>query len=180
MKKNSILIFLAIIIFSCTHNNKKEGSVNSITPRIKSEIVDIAINYAMDKFKESKKTVTKDGVVTIVDIKTNDMQIKYIIDPAKIEVGLIDGDKNEDAIITISSAKGQYLEMPEHLFLIKTDGKFMLNRVIESDMKILKINDRIIFAEVPTLAPDSPNYNCATCREVVKYKYINGNLVRTE
>jgi hypothetical protein len=47
-------------------------------------------------------------------------------------------------------------------------------------MKILKIKDRIIYVEIPKLPPDSPNYNCASCREVVKFKYLNGDLSKID
>ena len=147
--------------------------------------MDIAIKYATDKFKEAKKTVAKDGIVTIADNEVNFVtighdQIKYIIDPAKISVGLIDDDKNEDAIITIYSLKGQYMEIPEQLILIKTDGKFMLNSVIESDMKIMGINDRVITAEISTRSRNSPLRDCSACKEVVKYQFKIGELIRME
>jgi exosome complex RNA-binding protein Csl4 len=147
--------------------------------------MDIAIKYAMDKFTEAKKTVAKDGIVTVTDnqikyIAIDNNQIKYIIDPAKIVVGLIDDDENEDAIITISSINGQYLEMPEHLILIKTDGKLMLNRVIESNMKVLGLKDRVITAEVSTRSLNSPLRDCSECKEVVKYQFRAGDLVRME
>jgi len=93
---------------------------------------------------------------------------------------LIDYDNIEDAIISISSYNGEYLITIEHLILINTDGKLKITKVIEGDMKVLKIENRVVFVEIPKLAPDSPNYNCAICREVVKYKYVNGDLIKTE
>ena len=109
----------------------------------------------------------------------NDIRLKYIIDPAKIMVGLINDDADEDAIITISLYNG-YIEMPESLILIKTDGKLVMNRSIEADMRIMGIKDRIITAEVFTRSRNSPLRNCAVCKEVVKYKFRNGDLVKTE
>lgn len=181
MKKSFIIIITLSFLLSCTHNDNKTGSGNSV----KKEAMDIAVKYAKGKFKEAKETVAKDGIVTITDSQINyvtigDNQIKYVIDPTKIVVGLIDDDTNEDAIITISSFKGQYMEIPEHLIITKTDGKFMLNRSIESDMKIMGINDRVIMAEISTRSRNSPLRDCSVCKEIVKYQFRAGDLIRME
>lgn len=175
MNKNCSVLFLLIFLISCTNNNNKPGQGNTVAPGIKRQIVDIAINYARDKLKNSKKSVEEGGIINIVD-----NQIKYVIDPSRIVVGLIDDDSNDDAMVSISSYNGEFLITTELLILIKTNGKFKVTKVIEGDMKVLKIKDRVIFVEIPKLAPDSPNYNCAICREVVKYKYVNGDLLKTE
>ncbi len=175
MKKSSLLLFLFFLLISCIHNDTKTGQGNTVAPGIKRKVMDIAINYARDKLKDSKKSVEKGGIINIVN-----NQIKYVIDPSKIVVGLIDDDTNEDAIVSISSYNGQFLATNEHLILIKTNGKFKVTKVIERDMKILKIKDRIIYVEIPKLPPDSPNYNCASCREVVKFKYLNGDLSKID
>lgn len=147
--------------------------------------MDIAVNYAKNKFKDAKETVAKGGVVTVADNKVNFVtvdasQSKYVIDPVNIMVGLIDDDENEDAIVTIWGINEQKLETLEHLIIIKTDGKYILNRVIESNMKVLGIKDRIITAEVSSRSLNSPLRNCHECKEVVKYKFKSGDLVRTE
>lgn len=175
MKRNCLIVFLLSLLLSCTQNYNNAGSGNSITPRVKRQIMEIAINYARNKFKDAKETVEKDGIINI-----GDNQIKYVIDPARIVVGLIDDDSNEDAIVTISSYNGQSLVMIEHLILIKTDSKFKVTRVIEADMKIMGIKDRLIFGEIPKVAPDAPTHDCSICKEVVKYKYKDGDLIRVK
>jgi hypothetical protein len=174
------MLFLIPGLLSCAHNDNKARSENLI----KKEVLDVAIKYARDKFKEPKETVAKDGIVTVVEkqvnyVTSNAYQIRYVIDPSKIVIGLIDDDENEDAIITISLFNG-YTEMPESLILIKTDGKMVLNRSIEADMRIIGIKDRVITAEVFTRSRNSPLRNCSSCKEVVKYKYRMGDLVRIE
>ena len=174
------MVFLIPWLLSCAHNDNKTRSENLI----KKEVLDVAIKYAMDKFNEPKETVAKDGIVTVVEkqvnyVTSNAYQIRYVIDPSKIVIGLIDDDANEDAIITISLFNG-YIEMPESLILINTDGKLVLNRSIEADMKILGIKDRVITAEIFTHSRNSPLRNCSVCKEVVKYKYRMGDLVRIE
>jgi hypothetical protein len=181
MRKSIFLLFLIPILVSCSHNDKKAESESAI----KKEVMDIAIKYAMGKFKDAKETVGRFGIVTVVDNKVNFVtrdpyQSKYIIDPLRIMIGLIDDDPNEDAIITIYSVNGQKLETPEHLIIIKTEGKYMLNRVIESNMKVLGVKDRIITAEVSTRSPNTPLRDCSECKEVVKYKFRAGDLIRIE
>jgi len=175
MKKGWSLFVLLFFLISCTHNNNKSLQGNYVEPKIKRQIMDIASTYITDKFKTSDKSVDKGEILNIVN-----GQIKYVIDPSKIAVGLIDSDSVEDATITIPSYNGQYIVTTELLVLIKSDNKFKITKVLEGDMKVIKISDRIIYVEIPKLAPDSPNYNCAICREVVKFKYKDGDLLKTD
>jgi hypothetical protein len=175
MKRILFLVFLLPILLSCTRKNSNIGPETYIKPRIKKQVMDIAVDYAREKFKNSQQSVQKDGTVCI-----GDNQITDVIDPATIVTGLIDDDSDEDAIIMITSYKGRFQVNTEHLILIKTGGKFKLTRVVEAVMKIIRIKDSIIFAEISKFPPDSPSYGCEICKEVVKYQYRDGNLVRTE
>jgi hypothetical protein len=180
MKNNFLILLLTSALLSCSHNDNKVNE-NSI----RKEVMDLTVKYVADKFKESKETVAADGVVTVADNQVNFVsksvsQLKYIIDPINIKVGLIDDDTNEDAIITILGMNGQDLQTLEHLIIIKSDGKFMLSRVIESNMKVLGIKDRVITAEVSSRSLNNPLRDCHECKEVVKYKFKAGDLVRLD
>lgn len=147
--------------------------------------MDSAIRYASEKFKQPKETVDQNGIVTITEsqislIEPARNQIRYVIDPSKITMGLINDDNDEDAVINILSIDGNNMENPENLFLIQSDGKFMLNRVIESNMKILGIKDHIITAEVSTRSLNTPLRDCHVCKEVVKYQFKSGDLIRID
>ncbi len=180
--KNSVYILLFVFpLFSCSNKNNKAESENSA----RKEVMDIAVKYVKDKFKETKETVAANGIITIVDnqlqfVEMTDNHTSYIIDPMKIVIGLIDADNKEDAILTINSFKGQYEEMPEHLIFINSDGKLILSRVIETDMKVLGIKDGIITAEVYEHSLNSPLHDCASCKEVVKYRFRQGDLIKVE
>jgi len=181
MRKSCLVIFTLFFLLSCAQKNKNSRSGSSV----RKEAIDIAVEYARDKFKEPKETVEKDGVVTIVDNQVNFVtpaayQIRYVIDPSKIEIGLIDDDEDTDAIVYIAAINGQDLETSEHLILIKTNGRLIMNRVIESNMKILGIKDRVITAEVSTRSLNSPLRDCNVCKEVVKYRFKEGDLIRIE
>ena len=72
-----------------------------------------------------------------------------------------------------------------HLFAYdRTPATFLQStyedRVIESDMTIISIKDRVITAEVRTKSRNSPLRDCNACKEVVKYRFRTGDLVKVE
>jgi hypothetical protein len=175
------LIILLSMVLSCTGKENKTGSVDSI----KKEAMDFSIKYAKDKFKEAKMTTGRDGIITVSDnridfVTLEENRIRYVINPSKVIVGLINDDDVYDAIVTILPVKGEYMQIPENLILLNSDKKLTLSRVIESEMKILGINKRIITAEIQTRARNSPLHDCSVCKEVVKYQFKTGDLVRIE
>jgi hypothetical protein len=117
----------------------------------------------------------KDGTIIV-----SDSLKKYVLEPSRVFVGPIDDDNIPDAIISVSSYRGYDLLLNEHLIIINIDGKLTLVNAMESDMKILSLKDRIITADVPTHSRNSPLFNCSKCREVVKYKFDKGVLVKSE
>jgi hypothetical protein len=64
--------------------------------------------------------------------------------------------------------------------MINVDGKLIMQRAIENDMKILELKDGIITAEIHTHPKSSPLYDCPVCMEAVKYRYVAGELVKVE
>jgi hypothetical protein len=173
--KKSLFILLLVPLFIACADNKNAGSGNLVSRGVKKEVIDFASVYVNGKLKDPKKSVDKDGIITIAENESS-----YIIDPAKIYTGLIDEDNKEDAIISIDYYHGQSLVLTEHLILINTDGKLSLSRAIESDMKILGIKDGVITAEIYTKSRNSPLANCSLCKEVVKYRFKSGDLIKTE
>jgi hypothetical protein len=181
MKKSFFSLFLFSLLISCTNS----GSKINTDELIRKEVMESSVNYAKGKFRESNVTVAQDGIITVTDARINLVvpnpnPARYIIDPSKITIGLINEDDIDDAIINIISVTGQDNESPENLIFIKTDGKFALNRVIESNMKILGIKDRIITAEVSSRSLNTPLRDCHICKEVVKYKFQAGDLVKVD
>jgi hypothetical protein len=161
-----IIIILISFISSCNSDS---------TEQIREEVAAIAEEYALGQLKDAKKTVLGNGTIII-----SDQEKRYIIDPSKIIVTLIDDDQVNDAVIPVTSFIGKEPDLVEHLFIINTDGKLMLIRTTESDMKILQIRDRVITTQQHTKPRTSPLYNCASCQEIVNYRFINGDLVKIE
>jgi hypothetical protein len=176
MRFRILQIILIIVLSSCSQNSDTDGTLSKRKEeRIKKEATVIAENYADGQLKNAQRTTTDNGLIILSDDRK-----KYVIQPAGIIIGLIDEDEKYDAIVTIKSFSGQDLLLIEHLFMINTDNKLMLLRVIESDMRILELKDRIITAELPTHPRTSPLYNCASCQEIVKYRFEKGDTVRTD
>jgi len=161
-----IIIILISFISSCNSDSSEQ---------IREEVAGIAEEYALGQLKDAKRTVLGNGTIII-----SGQEKRYIIDPSKIIVTLIDDDQVNDAVIPVTSFIGKEPDLVEHLFIINTDGKLMLIRTTESDMKILQIRDRVITTQQHTKPRTSPLYNCASCQEIVNYRFINGDLVKIE
>ncbi|MBG0857863.1 MAG: hypothetical protein IQL11_00060 [Bacteroidales bacterium] len=175
MKIFFLLSVVSILYTACIRNSGKNRSESISDNKIKNEIIAVAENYLANQLTEGKKTISAEGIITL-----DDNQKRYVIEPSKIYTGLIDDDTTEDAIISISTFRGKYQTVSEHLILLKPDDDFMLVTTIESDMRIISVKDRIITADVPEHSRNTPLFDCPSCWEVVKYRFTNGELVRME
>lgn len=169
-----ILIFIALVIFTSCNNGGSDNTERSII-KIKKEAVSIAEDYVKEQLKDSRTAINSLGIIVI-----ENNQKRFVIDQRDVFTGLIDEDEKTDAIITITSYNGQDYNMTEHLIMISTEGKLLLIRSFEKDMKILQLKDRIITAEIHTKPRTSPLYSCASCKAIVTYKYSSGDLIKTE
>ncbi|HAM09403.1 MAG TPA: hypothetical protein DDY34_15600 [Bacteroidales bacterium] len=153
---------------ACSDNGK--GALKQEN-KLKQEAVAVAEKYAMSQLTLPLKNVDASGIIFI-----GNEQKKYIIDPSKVFTGLINDDEDTDAIVTLTSFRDNYIDMIEQLIIITEEGKLLMIRSVESDMKVLTIRNGIITAKVPTYSRNSPLYNCEACQEIKNYRYINGNL----
>jgi len=165
MKQIFSLLIPALILFSCSGSQQ----------RIRKQVLDIAADYALGNLTDGNRKVLENGLITF-----SSEQKTYIIDTSRIFIGPIDQDSLSDAIISVFPFENNYEVTTEHLISINNNGRLMLVRALESDMRIISIENGIITAEIPEHARNSPLFNCPSCWEVVKYRFINGELVRTE
>lgn len=145
------------------------------TEKFRASCMTVAEEYVISQLDSTKKEETKGGVILI-----GNKNKTYVLDPAKIYAGKINSDNEDDAVITLDTFTGEYQTMSEQLILISYKHKPALNRVIESDMKILAVKDGLIIAEVPEHSRNSPLFNCPSCREIIKYRFQNGELIKKE
>jgi len=171
MSRTFLFIFIAILV-SCSPKPAK-NQPESLESKLKKEAVALAKDYASKQLKTPTTDVDGFGIITIKD----DLK-RYRIDPSKIFINQINSDESKDALVTITSTYQQDIGMPEHLVLLNTNGKLELEKVLELDIKIVKLKDRIITGELHTKPRTSPLYNCSHCIEIANYQYKDGDLVR--
>lgn len=175
MKAILPILLLICLLTSCSQDSGSGKISSSKGKRIRSQVLAVTEEYIMKQLKDAKKKTSTDGFIMIGDtLKT------YIIEPSNIFIGLIDDDSKADAIVSLDCFSKGYQVTSEHLILINTDGKIKFSRAIESDMKIIEIKDKLITVNIPEHTRNSPLFRCSSCQEVVKYKFLNGDLVKTE
>lgn len=170
MRHSFIFIALIGILISCTQKPAKPLP-ESLESKLKKEAIKLASDYASKQLKTPTTSVDGFGVIIIKD----DVK-KYRIDPAKIFVSQIDLNESKDALVSLTSTYQQDIGMPEHLILLNTNGQLVLEKVVEIDMKIVKLKDRIITGELHTKPRTSPLYNCSHCIEITNYQFMDGDL----
>lgn len=175
MKAIFPILLLISLLPSCSQDSGSGKLSPSKEKKIRSEVLAVTEEYIMNQLKDAKKKTSSDGFIMIGDtMKT------YVIAPSNIFIGLIDDDSKADAIVSLDCFAKGYQITSEHLILINTDGKIKLSRAIESDMKIIELKDKLITVNIPEHTRNSPLFRCSSCQEVVKYKFRNGDLVKTE
>ncbi len=173
MKSSRFLLITAVLLSLLTTCRQNSGTDNTPENKIRKKAIAIAENYASAQLKNPKKEVANNGIITI-----SDDQKRYIIDPARVFTGLIDDDSYKDAIVSVVSQTRQQMDLTEHLIILNTNGKLMLIKSIEEDIKILELKDRVITAEIHTRSRNSPLYYCSSCIEIAKFRYKDGDLVK--
>lgn len=171
MKTIFPVLLLIYLLPSCTSDSLSPSKEK----KIRNEVLAATEEYIMNQVKDAKKKTSSDGYIMLGDTLK-----AYVIAPSNIFIGLIDDDSKADAIVSLDCFVKGYQVISEHLILINTDGKIRLNRAIESDMKVIEIKDRLITVNIPEHSRNSPLFRCSSCQEVVKYKFRNGDLVKTE
>lgn len=166
MKSYHILFLLIVLLPACFQDHDK---------RIKKQVTSVAEKYIMSQSTNPQRTISDNGQITI-----SDEQKKYIIEPSRIFIGLIDDDTKEDAIISVFTFQGQFQTVSEQLIILNTGKDFTLARAMESDMRIISLKDRVITADVPEHSRNTPLFNCQSCWEVVKFQFRMGELVKVE
>jgi hypothetical protein len=156
------------MVFGCI--NDKPGSEIQFRERVLS----ITEEYAKTQLNSLSEEQSGDGVILLRGSSGD-----YLVETQKIFIGLIDEDKDTDALVTLIPVN-DITEKTKHLVILGKKGNPFLFKIIESDMKILQLKDRMITADVPEYPRSSPLFNCHECREIVKYRLVSGELVKTE
>jgi len=173
----TILTFfiIACFIIACSQKAGSGKSDKSPEENIRNQVISIATDYASAQLNNAKKSIDKDGIISI-----SGNGFSYLIDPSKIFISEIDEDPEKDAIVPLILFRGATPVKTDHLILIKKEGKLAIAKTIFNIIKILKIEDRIILAEITKIGMDSPTYGCSECIEIAKYRFLGDELVKIE
>jgi hypothetical protein len=166
--------YYPLFIIICILSRCSTGVVDD-NERIRQLALEEAGRYAVSRLNSTSIDKSGNGVV-----RYGDNEQRIIVDPARLFTGNMDEDDLNDAIITVIGTENGMLGKIEHLVYLNTGSGLSLAATLESDMRILKLEDRVITAELPTHPRTSPLYNCDECREIVKYSFRNGELVRVD
>jgi hypothetical protein len=175
MKQTCVILFILCFLASCGQNNPAIRAGGTSGDKSMDSVISFSEDYFMDKLKDARVFIDDDGLITII----NEMG-GYKINQLKIVTGMIDEDNNEDAVVPFYSIMGQSVMDYYHMILLDSADTFKVVKIMNDVFNIHGIKEREIIAEVSTVSPDSPGFGCAECREVVKYRYINGDLVKAE
>lgn len=160
-----------MILLSCSEHDNTGG----IPERIRAQLVDIAEGYITGQLTGTERATDENGIIRI-----GNKQITYAIDPSAILTGKINDDLKVDAIIPLAFYTGPFLQRTEHLFVMRKGNSFGIEKVLDTLMKVIEISEGVVYAEFSKVDPDSPMYGCSLCKEIVKYKFSNGDIVLAE
>ena len=160
---------------SCLQNNPQSQQNIKAQEKTREAVINYSENYFRDKLKDARIFIDEDGLITIKNDITG-----YKINQSKIITGLIDEDNNDDAIVPFYTLRGQSVMGYYHIILLSSGDTYKVVKTMNDVFNILGIKNRKIIAEVSTVAPDSPGFGCAQCKEVVNYLYKDGDLVKVE
>lgn len=175
MKATLLLMILTGSLLSCKQQPSEENKAPLTQTQLMEQAISVAEKYARDQLGEARKTTLPNGTILFEDSMS-----RYALEPGRLYAGLIDEDGLPDAIVTLATYKGPRQTTSEHLILLNTGNMLELKKVIQSDMDILRIRDRIIAADVPTHDRNSPLFDCESCRDVIQYRFTEGELVKVE
>jgi hypothetical protein len=170
-----MFFIIAGFIVACSQNAGTGKTGKSTEENIRSQVISIATGYALAQLHNAKKSIDKDGIISM-----SGNGFTYLIDPSKIIVGELDEDSEKDAIVPLTLFRGATPVKTDHLILIKKEGKLAIAKTTYNIIKILKIEDRIILAEITKIGMDSPTYGCSECIEIAKYQFREGDLFRIQ
>lgn len=164
-------VLLAGLLASCIQNS----STKLAGEKTRKEVVSSVEGYLKNKLKDPHISVDSDGMISVSDVESG-----FGFNPSKIILGEIDENAGTDAIVPMYVFRGRSFMGFEHLILLHSGETFVVVKTMNNILNVIEIKDRKIIAEVSTVSPDSPGFGCDQCREVVQYRYRDGDLERVE
>ena len=121
-----MLLLLAGLFLGCSRNSGSDTPYNPSDRKITKRIIPVVEKYVFSQLPGAKKTISENGIIII-----GNEQKRYVLEPSMIFTGLIDDDKEKDAIVSLATFQGQFQTVSEQLIILKTGRDFRLARAIE-------------------------------------------------
>jgi hypothetical protein len=164
----SVIIFL-IILSSCKFQRSEDI-------KLQSSGVENTLRYVKNmlgiKYKSHQIEEDQLGNVYVRFEST-----VAVIKKADVFLGKLNDDELQDAVVSYVVVKGNILLSTNHLILLAKNDSFQLCKEIRKEMKVQKIENKILFTEQSKITYDSPNYGCQSCKFIVKYKLEGDTLI---
>ena len=173
MKISLYWMLLVMLAFSCnpaSQNNKNTEKGISSFAEVSKNIIDTAKAYLGREVSHPVFSIGNNGAIIIRGEST-----EFFIDPSDINIGQMDSDKTEDGIVSCAVTLGGKYPFRKHL-LILNNGYLHVVKEFVSDMKVMQISKRIVYAERPIHSANSPLHDCHVCKENVMYKLAGDSL----
>ncbi len=163
-----VLTVLAVACMYCSNSNTAEN-------RLKEQAVSTARDYILNLTGNGSAGTDREGVITVTA-----GHISYLIDPSGVLIEEINEDGLRDAIVPVTGYDGGGVIVKKHLVMINSDNSLVLDTILNDVVRILKVEDRVIYAELSKVSMDSPYYGCAECVEIASYRFRGDKLEKLE
>lgn len=163
------LIFLISISCSTPSENKTAVSNNNFGA-VSTRIIEAAKSYLRSQLKNSTISEESNGNIII-----KSTEVSYLMTAADINIGFIDEDANQDAIVRYLVTPSGGRKYHKQLIMLNK-GEIKVVKDFISELRVMQISNRTIFGELPKYGPESPLHTCQECKENVKYKLSGDSL----
>jgi len=172
MKKIFYFLFLFFLSFACSSPQDKKSSDENNSSNfgvISKSIIETTKAYLSSQLKKPKIEVGTNS------IKIWNEEMLYIVTTKDINIGLIDEDNTQDAIVSYLIVPTGKTKYRKHLLMLnKGEMKVVCDFI--SEMKVMQISNRIVYAEIPKYGANSPLHTCDKCMNNIQYKLAGDSL----
>ena len=165
-----LLVILVGITCSTPSANKPADSNTNDFGAVSKSVIDAAQTYLASQLKNPIISIENNGNIII---KAEGMS--YLLAAGNINIGLIDEEQNQDAIVSYLVTLADGRKFHRQLILLNK-GEIKVVRDFVSELRVMQISNRTIFGELPKFGPNSPLHTCGECKENVKYKLVADSL----
>ena len=173
MKKLTYYSAILFAGFACSSPQPKTNTDSDFSITSK-KILETTESYLSGQLANPSIGTEPNG---IIDIKSPGMLFQ--VNPYDINIGKLDEDNTDDALVTYTVAPEGVPKYQKHLIILDRDG-YKVVKDFRLEFKVMQIANRRVFAERPKISNDSPAHDCSHCKENVQYRLAGDSLVQVK